>query len=268
MLNNPSSTGYFGGYHRGGDGQYRNLLKWCTHAVWDLRFYLAIRAHPPILLPGSPIGGGGGASWRGDSHRFRSASSQYWDITTNIADAISELFVIARVRFEGSGAAHPFGRGADAAAGNGWSLQTILTASEATFHVVTTSGGAALKTATSADTRAPGQWYTYMAAYKSGSYVKVGVDGIWLDTESIATTGIRSSSQGLSVNRNNSLSATGNFDIKMLGIGTTIPADQDLLTLHREIMALEDVYADNRVLLAPPVQPVVSSNPNPVVWFH
>lgn len=205
--------------------------------------------------------------WRGDYHRLASATNQFWTLNSNVLDAVSELFIIARVRFEGSGAAHPLSRGADAAAGSGWSLQCILTATEATFYAVTTSGGAALRTATSANTRAAGQWYTFMAAYKSGSYVKVGVDGVWLATTAITATGLRDSVQGLSINRNNSLTATGNFDIKVLGTGSAIPPDADLLSLHHEIVALENITQDRRVIMVPNVAPVLSGA-NSTIWFH
>lgn len=214
------------------------LLRWCNHGLYDMRAHLQSTLQLPLGAPANALTFSGTPVWDGNHYNIASAASAYMTAANNIIDAQSEFFVVARVRFEGSNAAHPLERGRDGS-GSGWSVQTIMDSGSARFYVVTTSGGAAARTADYSETYVPGQWYTYMGAYKSGSYVKVGVDGIWLDTETFTATGLRSSGQGLSVNRLNSASATGSFDMKLLGMGTAIPTDQDLLNIHQEILALE-----------------------------
>lgn len=224
--------------------KYALLRRWCTHALKDTRLNLTSSHQYPLGAPSNLLSLNVPPTWFAyNCHRFRQADLQYGNFITNIADAQSEVFVIARVRIQGTDFGGVLGRGRDGGAGSGWSLQIALEPHTATCHAVTMSGGAAARTIQDGIARTPGKWYTLMAAYKSGAYVKVGIDGVWTGTTAFTATGLRDSTQGLNVNRLNSATANGDFDLKVIGIGTAIPPDEILPQLHKEIVALDD-YVD------------------------
>lgn len=164
----------------------------------------------------------------------------YYTIPVDIANSEAEFFYMCRARAIPDGSVHPIGRGRDGS-GAGWSIASYGSGSGGEMAVVTTAGTSpGLKTATLSDFGGiPGVWYTYHGAYKSGSYVKFGINGIWGATTAHASTTLRASSQGLSINRFNSANATGEYDLRFLGLATAVPTDAELLALHYDILELE-----------------------------
>lgn len=230
----------------GHNDKFAHLLRYSNHAFYDFRRNQhGDTGTDAAFLAGFPNnavswGDGGIKNYAGDSTRLAATAGAgaRLALATNVADAVSELFVIARVKFRAGETAETICRGRDGS-GDGWSIRTPFGATGATFYAVTTSGGAALRTAEDLRVYQPERWYTYFGAYKSGSYVKVGVDGVWTATSAFANTGLRASTLGMGINRANSFDATSNYNIRFLGVGTTIPSDGDLMVLHHEILENE-----------------------------
>lgn len=180
--------------------------------------------------------------WQGDCTRLSAAqnSGSYYTIPVDINNSESEFFWICRARTIPGGSIHPISRGRDGA-GSGWSILSYGSGDGGEMAVITTTGSGAGFYAATATGMGSMQnvWHTYMGAYKSGSYVKFGVDGIWRATTSFVSTGLRSSSQGLSIGRFNNANATAECDIRFVGLGLAVPTDSELMAIHNDILELE-----------------------------
>lgn len=242
-------VGYGSG--RGGELQGANILHYCTHALYDFR-----RSHhrdtggsdTTCFLSGGPKNGaawGDGSSnnFYGDSlGAFAAVSSAHrLNIVNNILDAQSEVFCIARIKIQVGGWANVCCRGRDGS-GAGWSIDGSHDVAGGHMNVVTTSGGDALRSAPYSKVFEHNSWHTVHYAYKSGAYVRSGDSGIWRAETTFAATGLRGSTVGLGINRVNSFNATSNFFLRFWGMGTSVPNDSALESMHLELLASERAY--------------------------
>jgi hypothetical protein len=173
----------------------------------------------------SPFGGFG---------RFTAANNSAWDIETNVADSISELFIVAVLRIASGGGSFPIGRGVA-----GWSMQCVAATNNLWMRVITTAGTSPGDKVADAGAVMPfGRWTTAMWAYKANSYVKVGLDGVWLATTNHSSNTLRNDASGLSIGRFGG-SSSGQFDgdIAFVGFGTAIPSDNQLLSTIMAVQA-------------------------------
>lgn len=270
----PSRTiGYGSG--RGGEFLHNALMRWCGHALYDLRrnqYRDTGGSDKTVMVAGGPVNGlAWGSSlennWYGDSTgMFASVDASHrFVISNNISDAQSEVFCIARIMLRPGLDAHMMSRGRDGS-GNGWSMQGNTDAAGGVTHVVTTSGGDALRSASYSRVNEVNTWLTVHFAYKSGAYVRCGRNGLWLAETTFSATGLRSSSVGLGINKNNSFNATGNFFCRLWGMGTAVPPDLELLNLHEAILESERVYETPGGVLLSSVG--VAGFASPPVFFH
>jgi hypothetical protein len=186
----------------------------------------------------------------GGYYSFRTASSQYFSLASDVTDAQSEVFIAALVRVYNGGVFH-VGRGADGS-GNGWSIIMESRTADCTSYALTTSTGNTTQSAATSGL-VSGRWTLVTYAYKSGSYIKVGKDGSWHTTSAFAATTLRSSTVGLSIGKANSASTgSSNCECAFVGIGTSIPTDKQLRYIHWAIR--------NGVELPPPAG---DTNPPP-----
>lgn len=207
-------------------------------------------------------------TWNGDHTKmYASISSNcFFTLPIDIANSESEFFWICRAR----GDIHPISRGRDGS-GSGWSILSYCGNGGGEMAVITTTGvGAGFQQAThSSSSGLFNAWTTYMGAYKSGSYVKFGVDGHWKVTTNFVSTGLRASGQGLSINRFNSASATANFDLRFLGLSNFMPSDGACLEMHYELLEYERTpeYLRGGVLLGSAGGGPLSYPAQPVLLF-
>lgn len=250
----------FNGSGSGNNQRLPHLTRYCNHALYDFRQnqHGNTSASKECLVPGGATntiawGDANHKNWYGDSTGMFATlnSGARFLLTTNVADAVSEVFCIARVKFRHNGTAHVLCRGRDGS-GAGWSLQGFHGTGGGQMNAVTTSGGDALRQALDTRSFPADTWITLHYAYKSGAYVRIGDNGVWRTETTFTATGLRASTVGMGINKANNFNATGDFFARFVGVGTAIPNDAALMDIHQEILSNEQFYDINSPALLVP----------------
>jgi len=173
--------------------------------------------------------------------RFVSASSTKYTLDLDVADAQSEVFIAMLIRPRSTSNGHCLGRGT-----TDFGFRCYVDTDQLYFEVYTSSDGLNHDVLFTGNTDCfSGKWVLAMFAYKSGSYIKVGANGRWLNSTTITSTGLRPSTGVDAI----VIGQTGlgflDGDVAMVGIGTAIPANGALATMAQTILSGSDVPGGN-----------------------
>lgn len=252
---------------------YKNLLRFCNHALYDLSVpQIGGLSASPIYrntIPGAPNNAllNGSSShiprWIGDHTAIgpQDDANSWYMCTTNIGDSYSgHFFHVARVRVP---SLYLF-RGRDGF-GAGWSMLAQILTTKVEFTNI--SWHPLGDTLNYNQTFQAGSWHTvFLHLHNDGSGRKtIGVNGSWKQ-DTGALMHLRGSTIGLGFNNWNGGIQNANIRIWGCGLLTSKPSDGDLMTIHKEILALEAEKERPPIILSG--SPVIAGYvAQPVVMF-